>query len=324
MAGTIFNYGTTISQMLDELTVEYASETLTKDMYEANIYPLASNIPEVGSYTLTITAKSPNYSNGSESAQGSIKFTIIPASAVVVSFVNPEVIYNGLEQKPTKDEILVEGKSINEWAQEGKIYEVDYGTGNYKDAVSYAIAVSYYEGGILKEQSVATYKIKNAEVTITPDDNQGKTYGQLDEKLTYTTNITTGNTGLYEDDVLSGSLTRVQGEIVGEYEIKQKDLIANNYDITVSTGVKYEIAPKDLNNTDIVGIDIAGIQNAYTYTGTAIRPRPTITYLSDMYGTLALVENTDYKFNKTYTVLFNTMGTDNRLDDEIVKISIDK
>lgn len=300
MAGTIFNYGTTISQMLDELNVEYASEVLTKDMYETNIYPLATNIPEVGSYTLTITATSSNYSDGTNSAQGSIKFTIIPASAVVVSFVNPEVTYNGLEQRPNKDDILVEGKSINAWAEEGKTYEVDYGTGNYKDAASYAIAVSYYEGGILKEQSVATYKIKNAEVTITPDSNQGKIYGQLDEKITYLTNITTGNAGLYENDALNGSLTRVQGEIVGEYEIKQKDLIADNYDITVVSGIKYEILPKDLNNIDIMGVSISGIQNAYTYTGTAIKPKPTITYLSDMYGTLALIENTDYRLTYKY------------------------
>lgn len=300
MAGTIFNYGTTIDQMTEDLTVEYGSETLTEDMYDVYIYPSVSNIPEVGSYTLNVTAKSSNYTDGTDSAYGSIKFTIIPASTIVVSFENPEVAYNGLEQKPTADEIFVEGKSVSEWATEGKAYEVDYGTGNYKDAASYMVTVSYYEGGILKEQSVAAYKIKNAEVTITPNSEQSKIYGQLDKTLEYTTSITTGNNGLYEDDVLNGSLTRVQGEIVGEYEIKQKDLIADNYDITVITGIKYKINQKDLSNTDIIGVSITGIQSAYTYTGTAIRPRPTITYLSDMYGTLALIENTDYKLTYKY------------------------
>lgn len=300
MTGTIFNYGTTINQITDGLTVEYGSESLTEDKYEIYIYPSVSSIPEVGSYTLNVTATSSNYDNGTDSAYGSIKFTIIPASTIVVSFENPEVTYNGLEQKPTVDDIFVEGKSIDAWAQEGKTYEIDYGTGNYKDAASYMVTVSYYEGGILKEQSVAAYRIKNAEVTITPNSDQGKIYGQLDEALTYTTSITTGNKGLYENDLLNGSLTRVQGEIVGEYEIRQKDLIADNYDITVSTGVKYKISAKDLNNTDIMGISIAGIQNAYTYTGTAIKPKPTITYLSDLYGTLALIENTDYKLTYKY------------------------
>lgn len=48
------------------------------------------------------------------------------------------------------------------------------------------------------------------------------------------------------------------------------------------------------------------------------------TIFEDNAGHRWVVENTDYKLNKTYTVLFNTMGTDNRQDDKIEKISIDK
>ena len=55
-----------------------------------------------------------------------------------------------------------------------------------------------------------------------------------------------------------------------------------------------------------------------------IKVTTTETVFEDNAGHHWAVENTDYKLNKTYTVLFNTMGTDNRLDDEIVKISIDK
>ena len=300
MAGTIFNYGTTIDQITDGLVVEYASETLTEDMYDIYVYPSVSSIPEVGSYTLNVIGKDENYTDGTDSAYGSIKFTIIPASEIIVSFENPEVTYNGLVQKPTEDEIFVEDKSIAEWKQEGKTYEIDYGEGNYKDSASYIVTVSYYEGGILKEQSVAAYRIENADVTITPYSNQEKIYGQIDEPLEYKTSITSGNNGLYENDILNGTLTRVQGEIVGEYEIRQKDLIAKNYDIKVTTGIKYKITPKDLNNSDMMGVSVTGIQNAYTYTGTAIRPRPTITYLSDLYGTLALIENTDYKVSYKY------------------------
>ena len=55
-----------------------------------------------------------------------------------------------------------------------------------------------------------------------------------------------------------------------------------------------------------------------------VKVTTTETVFEDNAGHHWAVENTDYKLNKTYTVLFNTMGTDNRLDDEIVKISIDK
>lgn len=55
-----------------------------------------------------------------------------------------------------------------------------------------------------------------------------------------------------------------------------------------------------------------------------VKVTTTETVFEDNVGHRWAVENTDYKLNRTYTVLFNTMGTDNRLDDEIVKISIDK
>ena len=55
-----------------------------------------------------------------------------------------------------------------------------------------------------------------------------------------------------------------------------------------------------------------------------VKVTTTETIFEDNVGHRWAVENTDYKLNKTYTVLFNTMGTDNRQDDEIEKISIDK
>lgn len=55
-----------------------------------------------------------------------------------------------------------------------------------------------------------------------------------------------------------------------------------------------------------------------------VKVTTTETIFEDNVGHRWAVENIDYKLNKTYTVLFNTMGTDNRLDDEIEKISIDK
>ena len=70
---------------------------------------------------------------------------------------------------------------------------------------------------------------------------------------------------------------------------------------------------------------IAGyLETHYEMECKVVKVTTTETVFEDNAGHHWAVENTDYKLNKTYTVLFNTMGTDNRLDDEIVKISIDK
>lgn len=56
-----------------------------------------------------------------------------------------------------------------------------------------------------------------------------------------------------------------------------------------------------------------------------VKVTTTETVFEDNAGYRWTIDNTaDYELNKTYTVLFNTMGTDNRQDDEIEKISIDK
>lgn len=51
-----------------------------------------------------------------------------------------------------------------------------------------------------------------------------------------------------------------------------------------------------------------------------VKVTTTETIFEDNAGHHWTIKNTDYKLNKTYTVLFNTMGTDNRQDDEIEKI----
>ena len=73
----------------------------------------------------------------------------------------------------------------------------------------------------------------------------------------------------------------------------------------------------------LMGI-VGYLETHYEMECEVVKVTTTETVFEDNVGHRWAVENTDYKLNKTYTVLFNTMGTDNRQDDEIEKISIDK
>ena len=73
----------------------------------------------------------------------------------------------------------------------------------------------------------ADLTVTHRQVTVTAD-SKSKEYGSGDPQLTYA--LTTGS--LISGDVLSGSLTRVTGENVGDYAINQGNLANSNYNIT--------------------------------------------------------------------------------------------
>ena len=80
-------------------------------------------------------------------------------------------------------------------------------------------------------------------LTITPDDNQGKTYGGNEPTLTYTVS------GLVEGDTLNGTLSRESGENVGQYEITQGTITNennSNYAISFVSGKTFTITAKEL------------------------------------------------------------------------------
>ncbi|VVB65317.1 Carboxypeptidase regulatory-like domain protein [Candidatus Gugararchaeum adminiculabundum] len=69
--------------------------------------------------------------------------------------------------------------------------------------------------------------ITPAPLTVTADAGQSKVYGTLDPALNYTITGT-----LFGTDTLSGNLSRVAGEAVGNYAIQQGTLNNSNYSIT--------------------------------------------------------------------------------------------
>ena len=93
---------------------------------------------------------------------------------------------------------------------------------------------------------VENVKIEKASLTVKPDSGKTKQYGEEDPTFTYSV---TGLLGADTVDVLSGALTRTpkgtqEDENVGEYEIVIGSLAAANYDITVTSGVKFKIVKK--------------------------------------------------------------------------------
>gem|GEM_PF-6112383 len=88
--------------------------------------------------------------------------------------------------------------------------------------------------------SLGNFTINKAPITVEPDADQNKVYGDGDPPLTYA--VTSGT--LYGNDAFSGGLGRDPGEKVGFYGITQGDLTAgDNYDMTFMQGV-FEILPR--------------------------------------------------------------------------------
>lgn len=81
-----------------------------------------------------------------------------------------------------------------------------------------------------------TFSIDKATLTITPDENLSKVYGEENPTLTYTPSVP------YGDDVFDGALGRAEGENVGSYAINQGTLkitresadVSDNYVITIA------------------------------------------------------------------------------------------
>ena len=102
---------------------------------------------------------------------------------------------------------------------------------------------------IFPEELDIEFEVRNATITIVPNFEQGKTYGEADGDLNYT------YTGAMDGQVpkFEGSLSRVPGENVGNYAIVLGSLklsdndgfIASNYELKLSsTKVYYAVKPR--------------------------------------------------------------------------------
>jgi uncharacterized repeat protein (TIGR02543 family) len=104
-------------------------------------------------------------------------------------------------------------------------------------------------------------------LTITPDSDQGKIYGNSEPVITYL--LTEGV--LYGTDALSGALSRNSGENVGSYEITTGTLSAGgNYSISLTSGVMFTIDQRPITWTADAKDKVYGASDpTFTYQLTA-------------------------------------------------------
>ncbi|PTX97232.1 hypothetical protein DB346_19670 [Verrucomicrobia bacterium LW23] len=121
--------------------------------------------------------------------------------------------------------------------------------GNY--AINQGTLAANGNYAVTFDPATVNFGITPRSITVTPHDNQGKIYGNVDPTLTYAV----GGQGLVAGDSLSGSLVRAPGENVGNYAISQGSLAANaNYSLSfVPAGTPFAISPRAITVTPNAG-----------------------------------------------------------------------
>jgi len=166
-------------------------------------------------------------------------------------------------------------------------YRNAYGTnaGSYTVTINTTNNYAFSDGTTTKS---LTCSINKKTLTVTPNNNQSKTYGSSDPTLTYTySGQISGETPRF-----TGSLSRASGENVGTYLINRGTLaltnngafLANNYNLVLSGNVNFRINQKGVSN-----LTITLQTNNYTYDGTAKTPSVTVRD-----GTTTLTNGTHY------------------------------
>ena len=276
------------SPLTPNVSIKYGELTLIKDTdytleYEDNVNqgPATVTVTGMGNYqdsfTTTFNIVAPSSLSASVGKNTWIYDGSANAGALTVTFGGTPLMVgaNGYSLSIQKDGTDFAG-GVEAIKNAGTYAITVTGTGSYVSAGSYTVTVT----------------VSKAPVTITPNTDQKKTYGQNDPELTYTTNgIVVGEEATVS---VTGSLNRAAGEGAGsyDYDISSLSITSDNYTLKLADDPgQFTIKPKSLDNSMVTGID-----DSYVYTGKQIKPVPTVTdsgnALPDTNG--KLTENVDY------------------------------
>ncbi|MBO4451886.1 MAG: leucine-rich repeat protein [Bacteroidaceae bacterium] len=177
---------------------------------------------DVDDYDITVTAGSnPNYTVNVEAGT----FSITPAEITISADDKTKVYDNDASTDPELTATItgaVEGDEIN--------YSLSREDG--QDVDDYDITVTVEEGSnpnYTVNVEAGTFSITPAEITIKADDKT-KVYGETDPELTATV------TGTVEGDEINYSLSREDGQNVGDYAITVTAGTNPNYSVNVESG----------------------------------------------------------------------------------------
>lgn len=246
--GSASNYD--ITYETGTLTIEQKSVTVTPDSGQSKIYgdsdpvltyTLSENIgamsgsltqpgTNVGNHPISIGSLTPVSDNYTLTFTTGVTFEIVRKDVSVVALQLTKVFGEDdpdLDFQVSPSGIDLNGALAREQGEDVDFYDITQGTVTNTSNPNYNI-ISF---------TPSTLEITKADVTVTPTSGQKKNVG-ADEPtaLTYTA---------VPNAPLEGNLSRAIGENVGEYEIQQGTLLPNNnYSITFTTGVKFEITKR--------------------------------------------------------------------------------
>ena len=222
---------------------DYLSGTLVRERGEnvGNYNILQGSLSASANYTINFTG-------------GTFSITQKNVTNLSISINDAELVYDGTQKRPSVT--VYDGQTAIPRSE----YTIEYENNiNAGDAL---LTVMDAEGGNYTLNSTSlTFRINQAQLTVTADDKT-KEYGAQDPELTYQT------TGLVEGESLTGSMTRDEGEEIGTYPIKQGTLTASrNYNLTFVEGT-FSITKKSLSG---ISVSISE-EEEYVYDGKEKRP----------------------------------------------------
>ena len=286
--GSISDQTYTGSPLTPDVSIQYGTLTLVKGTDYTLGYTDNTN---KGTATVTVTGM------GNYEGSFTTTFNIVAPNQLSASVGNTNWTYDG-NANAGKLTVTFGGAELtvgaNGYSLSIQKDGTDFAGGveAIKNAGTYAITVTGTGSYVSAGSYTVTVTVSKAPVTITPNTDQKKTYGQNDPELTYTTNgIVVGEEATVS---VTGSLNRAAGEGAGsyDYDISSLSITSDNYTLKLADDPgQFTIKPKSLDNSMVTGID-----DSYVYTGKQIKPVPTVTdsgnALPDTNG--KLTENVDY------------------------------
>ncbi len=290
--------GTTISYSIDDGST-WAAE--------------APSITNAGTLKVTVKAENPNY----KTATANYTLTITKREVTLTSEIASKA-YDGTAL--TKPEVTVSGDRFVDGEVEGiKAIGTIVNVGSVANPITFTKLENFKDGNYEIKKEEGTLTITPKEVTVTVE-NKTKQFGEADPELTSTV------TGLVEGETIDYTVTRAEGENVGEYVITASgEAVQGNYTVTYEVG-KFVITSKSIIPGEETGISVTGLENVM-YDGQNHKQEPTVT---DTKTGKVLVSGTDYTLvysedtTNAGTVIITVKGIGNYSGEPTVSYVITK
>ncbi|MEQ9425104.1 MAG: MBG domain-containing protein, partial [Cyclobacteriaceae bacterium] len=294
-----------LSEFTDaNLAIAYQSD----DTDVASVTGNVLTIHGAGIAEITATQAGNNQYNAAEAVMQVI--TVAPQNVNISLAGLTELTYNGAAQGVTASALDLNNDPLAlviEYSLQG---DDNFSETIPENATTYDVRANLDAAIVNYSATTATgtLTINTLAVTVTPDANQSKVYGQEDPDFTYTS-----IPALVNGDNFIGDLERAPGNDVGNYEITQGSLTAgDNYDISFSSA-DFEITQRgvavtvDVNQSKVYGEDDPV---SFTYTAT-----PVLVNGDEFTGALTreagddvgsyLIEQGDLTAGDNYDITFN-------------------